>query len=147
MTSSLATMFALLQETAESAPAPQQASPVAMVIPLLVAVVMVASMWKIFTKAGQPGWAALVPIYNLITMLKIVGKPTWYIALLFVPLANFFVLITIALGMAKVFGKSTGFGVGLILLSPIFYPMLAFGDATYQGTAGNSLPGAAPVPA
>jgi len=96
---------------------------------LVVALVMVVSMWKIFTKAGEPGWAAIVPIYNLIVLLKIVGRPVWWILIFFVcsPVA----MIIISLDLAKVFGKSTGFAVGLILLGPIFLPMLAFGDARY----------------
>lgn len=96
-------------------------------------------MWKIFTKAGKPGWAAIVPIYNLIVLLEIAGKPLWFIVLFFIPFANFVALILVAIGVAQAFGKSTGFGLGLAFLGPIFYPMLAFGDATYQGNASPHL--------
>ena len=95
--------------------------------------VIVASMWKLFTKAGKPGWAAIVPIYNVIVMLEITGKPLWYIALFFVPLANLYVAIALPFWMAKSFGKEMGFGFGLLFLGPIFYPLLAFGDAQYTG--------------
>ena len=87
--------------------------------------------WKIYVKAGQPGWAVIIPIYNVIVMLKIIGKPWWWILGLLIPFVNFVVIILIAVNLAKVFGKGTGFAVGLILLSFIFYPILALGDATY----------------
>jgi Family of unknown function (DUF5684) len=89
--------------------------------------------WKVYAKAGQPGWAAIVPIYNIIVMLQIVGRPLWWIVLLFIPLVNLVVAILLALDLAKAFGKSEGFAVGLLLLGFIFYPILAFGSATYQG--------------
>lgn len=104
---------------------------VGMLIGLAFIVLMVASVWKIFTKAGQPGWAAIIPIYNVIVLLKIIGKPWWWILGFLIPLVNFIVMILMAVGLAKVFGKGTGFAIGLILLGFIFYPMLAFGDATY----------------
>jgi hypothetical protein len=106
-----------------------------MVIWLVVLAVMIAAMWKVFVKAGKPGWAALIPIYNLIVLLEIAGKPIWWFILLLIPFVNFVVLIILALAIARNFGKSTGFGVGLALLSPIFYPILAWGDARYQPTA------------
>ena len=99
------------------------------------AAVMIAATWKVFTKAGEPGWAAIVPIFNLITLLKITGKPLWWIALFCVPLVNFYALVMISIGLAKVFGKSSGFGLGLAFLSPVFIPLLAFGDAQYLGEA------------
>ena len=104
---------------------------VGMLIGLAFIVLMVASVWKIFTKAGQPGWAAIIPIYNVIVLLKIIGKPWWWILGFLIPIVNFIVMILMAVGLAKVFGKGTGFAIGLILLGFIFYPMLAFGDATY----------------
>ena len=91
----------------------------------------IVSGWKIYTKAGQPGWAVLIPIYNLIVMLKIIGKPWWWLFGFLIPFVNFVVMILMAVNLAKVFGKGTGFAVGLILLSFVFYPILAFGDAQY----------------
>jgi hypothetical protein len=88
--------------------------------------------WKIFQKAGQPGWAALVPIYNIVIILQMIGKPIWWIALMFVPCVNIVVQVLIAVELAARFGKSTGYAIGMILLPFIFYPMLAFGDAQYS---------------
>lgn len=96
-------------------------------------VLTIATMWKINTKANKPGWACIVPIYNIIVMLEIAKKPTWWIFLMIIPFVNFIIMILIALSLAKNFGKSEGFAVGLILLPFIFYPILAFGDAVYVG--------------
>ena len=96
-------------------------------------VLMVAAMWKIFAKAGQPGWAAIVPIYNWIVWCKIVGRPTWWVLLVLLCFPIFFIILSIDL--AKSFGKSGGFAVGLILLPIIFLPILGFGSAAYQGPA------------
>jgi hypothetical protein len=100
-------------------------------------VLMIASMWTIFSKAGKPGWAALVPIYNLIVLLDIVGKPWWWLLLMCIPLVNFVILIMVYHNLSLAFGKGAGFTVGLILLGIIFFPLLAFGDAEYVGTNGN----------
>jgi len=89
--------------------------------------------WKIFTKAGKPGWASIVPIYNVLVLLEIVGKPWWYLLLMLIPGVNVVILIMVMLDLAKVFGKSGGFAVGLIFLSIIFMAILAFGDAKYLG--------------
>jgi hypothetical protein len=89
--------------------------------------------WKIFEKAGRPGWAGIVPIYNIIIMLEIIGKPLWWLVLLIIPFVNFVVIIIMMIELAKAFGKTTGFGVGLALLGFIFIPILAFGDAQYVG--------------
>lgn len=98
-----------------------------------VIVLIIASMWKIFAKAGKPGWAAIVPIYNYVVLLEIIGRPIWWLVLLLIPLVNFVVAILVFIDVAKAFGKGAGFGIGLIFLGPIFLPMLAFGDAEYQG--------------
>ncbi len=103
------------------------------VVYLALIVFFVICYWKIYTKAGKPGWAAIVPIYNIIVLLEIVGKPVWWFLLMLIPCVNIVIAVIVSLELAKVFGKSTGFGVGLILLSPIFIPILAFGDAEYQG--------------
>lgn len=106
-------------------------------IGLVFAIVMIAAMWKIFVKAGQPGWAAIVPIYNLYILLKIVGRPGWWILLFFIPFVNFIIMIIVAIDTAKSFGKGGGFAAGLILLPFIFYPILGFGSAQYQGPAAT----------
>jgi hypothetical protein len=91
------------------------------------------SFWKIFTKADKPGWAGIIPIYNFIVMLEIVGRPLWWIVLSFIPLLNLVFLFVINIDLAKSFGKGAGFGIGISLPGIIFYPVLAFGDAEYQG--------------
>jgi hypothetical protein len=96
-----------------------------------------ASMWTIFTKAGQPGWAAIIPIYNIIVLLKIVGKPTWWILLFIIPVVNYVFLIWTYNMLSKSFGKDEGYTVGLILLGIVFLPLLAFGDAKYLGPFGD----------
>lgn len=100
---------------------------------LAVLVLVLASMWVLFTKAGKPGWAAIIPIYNVIVLLEIIGRPLWWILLLFIPCVNFVVPIILFIDLAKSFGKDALFGVGLWLLGFIFFPILAFGDAKYQG--------------
>ena len=108
---------------------------VAILVWLVLVVFFIAVGWKIFTKAGKPGWAAIVPIYNIVVVLEIVNRPIWWIVLTLIPVVNFVVAIILAIDLAKSFGKGTGFGVGLILLGPIFSAILAFGDARYQGVA------------
>ena len=108
-------------------------------------ILMLAAWWKIFTKAGQPGWACIIPIYNLYVWCKIVGRPWWWILLMLIPFVNFIILIILMIDLAKSFGKGVGFGIGLILLGVIFFPILGFGSAQYQGpTAGGAAPGTAP---
>src|SRR5882724_1213873 len=80
-------------------------------------VLMIASMWKVFTKAGKPGWAAIVPIYNIIVLLEIIGKPLWWIVLFLIPFVSLVAAIMVSLEVAKCFGKTPGFGIGLALLS------------------------------
>ena len=100
---------------------------------MAIAVFILACMWKIFTKAGKPGWAAIIPIYNALVQLDILGRPRWWLLLMFIPVVNFVISIIIIFDLAKVFGKSTGFGFGLLFLSFIFIPILAFSDAKYVG--------------
>jgi uncharacterized membrane protein YhaH (DUF805 family) len=109
----------------------------AMAIWLAVIVLTIAVMWKIFTKAGQPGWGCLIPFYNIYLMLKIAGKPGWWLLLFFVPLVNLVIAILTIVGMATNFGKGAGFAVGMILLPIVFYPILAFGSAQYRGVAAQ----------
>src|SRR5881275_1001988 len=96
---------------------------------LVVIVAVIAGMWKVFVKAGKPGWAAIVPIYNIIVLLEIAGKPLWWFLLLIIPGVNFIALLFVSLAIAARFGKGTGFGIGLWLLPFIFYPILGFGDS------------------
>lgn len=94
-------------------------------------ILVTVSMWIIYTKAGKPGWAVLIPFYNIIVFMQIIKKPWWWLFLWMIPYLN---LIWIIWGwnlLVKKFGKSEGFTVGIIFLSPIFIPILAFGSARY----------------
>ena len=104
-----------------------------MIFALAIAVVSIVAMWKIFTKAGKPGWAAIVPFYNIYTEFEIAGMNGWMFLLLLIPFVNFIVMIMLYLKLAKAFGKGTGFGIGLIFLNFIFTLILAFGSAEYVG--------------
>jgi hypothetical protein len=112
--------------------------PVSVIIIYLVVVVfLVAAMWKIFEKAGQPGWAAIIPIYNIYILLKIGGKPGWWLALFLIPVVNIVFLIWMYNMISKSFGKDEGFTVGLVVLGIVFWPILGFGSATYKGPYGD----------
>jgi uncharacterized membrane protein YhaH (DUF805 family) len=115
-----------------------------LIFSLAIAVISIASMWKIFAKAGQPGWASLVPIYNAYVLLKVCGKPGWWLALMLIPFVNFVVCVILPFSLAKAFGKNEVWGIGLLLLGIVFMPMLAFGDSRYVGAGGGS---GSPAPA
>ena len=106
-----------------------------MVIGLAVAVAVIAGMWKIFEKAGKPGWAAVVPIYNIVVLMEIVGRPIWFVVLFLIPCANIVAMIMVSMDLARKFGQGMGYAIGLILLPIVFYPMLGFGDARYNPNA------------
>ncbi len=105
-----------------------------LVIYLAVIVFVIAGWWKMFVKAGQPGWAAIVPFYNVYILCKIGGKPGWWFILFFIPFVNVIVSILLIIAIAQNFGKGAGFMLGLFFLPFIFYPLLGFGDAHYQPT-------------
>lgn len=109
-------------------------------------ILMIAAWWKIFSKAGQPGWAAIIPIYNWIVWCKIVGRPWWWILLLLIPFVNLIILIILIIDLAKSFGKGVGFGIGLLLLPFIFFLILGFGSAHYQGPSASSGMAVSPPP-
>lgn len=111
-----------------------------MLIGLAVTVIVIAGLWKVFTKAGKPGWAAIIPIYNTIVLIEIAGKPIWWILLMFIPIVNFVIFIIVLAGVSRNFGRGVGTTLGLVFLPMIFYPILGFGDAQYAGT-----PSPAPV--
>ena len=116
LVSSLA--FLMLQEGGEEGGGAAAAAggAVGAIIGLVIAVIIIAAMWKLFTKAGEPGWAAIIPIYNFIVLLKIAGRPVW-------------------IDLARKFGKGAGYGIGLAILGFIFFPLLAFSDAQYNPAA------------
>jgi hypothetical protein len=106
---------------------------------LAMLVLYISAYWRLFTKAGEPGWGAIVPIYNLYLYCKIAGRPEWWLILFFIPLVNIVFALIIAMDIAKAFSKSSGFGIGLWLLSFIFVPILGFGSAVYTKPTGLSL--------
>lgn len=104
------------------------------VVGLACAVIVVAGMWKIFTKAGKPGWASLVPIYNLIVLLEVIERPLWWLVLCFVPFVNMVIIVFMYIELAKKFNKDILFAIGMVLLPIVFIPILGFGSAQYRPT-------------
>ena len=123
----------LMQADPMSAPVQSEGGPLVPLFLLGLMVFSVAVGWKIFTKAGHPGWASLVPFYNIYLLCKIAGRPNWWLLMLLIPLVNVVFAIILTFDLAAKFGKSGGFGVALLLLGPVFYPILAFGEARYVG--------------
>lgn len=124
---------ALLLQSDESSPFGTVAFVFFMTVVFALVVTVVADMWKTFTKAGQPGWGVLIPIYNAYLLTQIARKPGWWVLLLLIPIVNIVVNAIVSIGVAENFGKSTGFGLGLFFLPFIFYPVLGFGEAAYAG--------------
>jgi hypothetical protein len=144
----LLTLVSILAQASDSVtdittsqPQMPEINPAMMIIPMIIGLGMMCLLyaflfWKVFTKAGRPGWASLIPIYNLYILCKIAGKSGWWViwCMFLIP----FIFVCIAL--AEKFGKGAGFGIGLAFLGIIFFPILGFGDARYQGAP--PLPGA-----
>jgi len=112
-------------------------SPFFIIFCLVFVVFFIAAMWKVFVKAGQPGWAAIIPIYNIYIMTKIGGKPGYWTLLCLIPIVNYIFTIWLYNMISKSFGKDEGFTVGLVLLGIVFWPILGFGSAKYQGPFGD----------
>ncbi len=105
-------------------------------IAIALSLMVIVAEWMIYQKAGKPGWACIVPIYNTLVLLEIVGKPWWWLFLLMIPGINVIFFIWVLNLLSKSFGKDVGFTVGLILLSIVFFPILGFGSSKYIGPAG-----------
>ncbi len=103
----------------------------------LIAILVIVGLWKIFKKAGQPGWAAIIPFYNLYITLKVAGMSGWWFWAFFIPFLNIIAMIIMWYNVGKAFGKGIGFAIGLILFGFIFIPILGFGSAQYVGASGN----------
>jgi hypothetical protein len=116
------------------------------IVYIAIIVLLIAAQWKIYVKAGKPGWACIIPIYNVIVLLEIVGKPWWWLLLMLIPVINIIFAIWMTNLLSKSFGQTEGFTVGLILLPFIFYPILGFGEAKYLGPAGDYKPMPPPSP-
>lgn len=99
----------------------------------ILGIIALVGAWKVYAKAGKPGWASIIPIYNFVVLSEIVGRPTWWVILWLIPCTAPFVAIIVAIDLAKSFGKGVGFGIGLAFLWFIFFPILGFGDARYLG--------------
>jgi hypothetical protein len=110
---------------------------IVVVLYLALVVFLIAAGWKLYEKAGQPGWASIIPIYGTLVMLKIIGKPWWWLLMMLIPGVNIVFLIWMINMLSKSFGKDEGYTIGLILLGIVFYPMLAFGSAKYLGPYGD----------
>ena len=98
---------------------------------LAITVFYLYCMWMIFVKAGKPGWACIIPIYNIIVLLDIVGKPWWWLLLMLIPLVNLILMIIVFHQLSKVFGHGVGFTLGLLFLGFIFIPILGLGSSKY----------------
>lgn len=114
----------------------------AVLIPLIVigisiALLEIVALWFVLDKAGEPGWAAIIPIYNYLMVIKIAGKPWWFILLMLIPVVNLVIYIIILNGLSRNFGKSEAFTVGLFFLRFIFLPILGFGKSTFVGDKSN----------
>jgi len=108
-------------------------SPIVLVFYLAFMIFEFVALWKLLTKAGQPGWAILIPIYDIIVLFKVVKMDWWHVLIfLLVPFAAGVYAIILPFKLAKVFGKGTGFGVLTLFFSVITIPILAFGSAEYQ---------------
>jgi hypothetical protein len=128
----------LLQDDTAGAIAGLLAGGMFMLVFFGILIVVIASMWKVFTKAGKPGWAAIIPIYNTITLLEIVGRPAWWFILMIIPLVSLVVALMVVADLAKAFGKSGAWGVFLLGLFPIGWLILGFGSARYVGLPGTT---------
>jgi len=104
---------------------------------LAVVIFLIAAQWKVYTKAGQPGWACIIPIYNIYILTKIAGKPGIWTLWCLIPIVNIVFVIWLYNILSKSFGHDEGFTVGLLLLGFIFWPILGYGRSKYQGPYGD----------
>ena len=113
-----------------------------MTIPIVFIIIAVyAGFWRIFEKAGIPGWKAIIPIYNYIMLLRLLCRPGWWLFLLFIPMVNIVIAVVMSLELAERFGRGILFGAGLALMPFVFVPILGFGNARYLPPDGRSVLG------
>lgn len=138
-------MFQNLAQTYSSSSAASAAGNVTVILMSMlfvcaIALIAIVGMWKVFTKAGQPGWASIVPFYNTYVMVKIAGRPAWWFLLYFIPFVSIVITLLVSMDVAKKFGKSELFGVvGLWFFSFIGYLILGFGSAVYQSDVNGPI--------
>lgn len=113
---------------------------IASVFVLILAILIVIAVWRVYAKAGQPGWACLVPIYNIYVLLKIIGRPGWWLLLYLLPIISIIISVVNALDLAKAFGKNGLFGFFLLWLFPVGYLILGFGNDKYIGISSSNQP-------
>ena len=129
----------LLQDMPDGSKGALAVGGVMMMVMLGVVVVFIIGLWKVFTKAGQPGWACIIPIYNIYVLTQIAGRPGWWVLMMLIPLVNIVFSILLAIDVAKAFGQSAAWGVILLfLLSGIGYLILGFGNYSYQGAPART---------
>lgn len=140
-------VFSMLLQSSDFAGAGALAAVVGtmLIVGLVIALIFIVGLWKVFQKAGQPGWACLIPFYNCYVLLQIAGRPGWWLLLLLIPLVNVVIALLLAIDIAKSFGQSAAFGVILLfLLSGVGYLVLGFGNYRYLGPAAL-MPGSSPA--
>ena len=108
-------------------------NPFLIILWIVMTIVLIVANWKIFTKAGKPGWAILIPIYNIIVMMQIIKKPLWWVIILFVPIVDIVFVILIVYNLVIKFGQPGWHVILALFLGIIYYPYLAFSKAEYQG--------------
>lgn len=104
-----------------------------LIVVLVISILTLVALWKVFVKAGKPGWACIIPFYSTYCLFDIAWGNGWLFLLSFVPFVNIVVMIMMYFKLAKAFGKGTGFGFGLLFLNTIFVLILGFGSAEYIG--------------
>jgi hypothetical protein len=120
-------LLALLQNEPAVPAMPAISTPILLLV-IACAVFFIIGMWKVFEKAGQPGWTAIIPFVNYFFLSMAAGRPAWWGILFFVPIVNLVVWFIVCFDLAKRFGRGTGFGIGLALLPVVFFMILGFGD-------------------
>jgi len=131
MRKAIETQKAIMEQGAAGTPRQKSLTPI--LIMLVICLLIIASMWVIFEKAGEAGWKSLVPIYNIYVITEISGKPWWWFLLLLIPFVGTIIYLIVMAALAERFGRGVLYGLGLFILPMFFMPMLAFGGAQYQG--------------
>ena len=111
---------------------------VVVVLVALPLMLLVVPTWRIYVKAGEPGWASIVPLFSQYTLCSVVGRPVWWLIFLLIPYVNFVFWLIVAMDLARVFSRSKAFGIGLWLLPFVFLPILGYGSAEYTAPTGVS---------
>jgi len=106
-----------------------------LVVELIAAAMSIMVMWTIYVRAGQPGWASIVPVYNMVVLMNIAGRPAWWFVLMLIPVVNFIIWFMVCMDLAVAFDRGIPFAAGLFFVPFIFFPIMAFGEPDYVGPA------------